>query len=62
MLAKLISFLQESKAELKLVTWPRKDQIVRLTGLVLAITVAVALFIAALDFLFSLGIEWILAR
>jgi len=62
MLTKLVSFLRESKAELKRVTWPSKDRTIRLTGMVIAVTVSVAVLIGILDYLFSLGIGWVVGR
>ncbi len=41
-------FFGEVKAELAKVTWPTKDQVVRLTGVVVVISLVVGLFIGAL--------------
>lgn len=54
-----ITFLKETQDELKKVTWPKQEEIVRLTIVVIIISVAVGLFIGLLDFIFAKGIETI---
>ena len=46
-------FFNEVKAELFKVTWPTKDQVVRLTTVVVVISLAVGIFIGGLDFIFT---------
>jgi len=53
MFAKLSSFLQESKQELMRVNWPSREDTIRLTLSVILISLLVALFLGALDFIFS---------
>lgn len=45
-------FLQEVISELKKVTWPTRQETIKLTTVVIAISVAVGLFIGGLDALF----------
>jgi len=54
-----VKFLGEVKAELLKVTWPTKKQVVRLTTVVVVISVAVGLFIGALDFILTKIMELI---
>lgn len=54
---KVLSFLQEAKAEFKRVTWPSKKKTTRLTAAVLTVTVGTALLIAFLDYVFSLAAQ-----
>ena len=54
---KVISFLQEAKAEFRRVTWPSQAKTIRLTTAVLAVTVGVALLVASFDYLFNLMIQ-----
>lgn len=49
----LVQFLKETKIELKKVKWPSKDEVVRMTLIVISISAAVSLFISALDFIFT---------
>ena len=46
-------FLDASWSELKKVSWPTRDQVRNLTVLVFAVTAAVGVFIAAIDFVFT---------
>jgi len=47
-----IRFFNEVVAELKKVTWPTRDETVKLTVVVIAISVIVGAFIGGLDSLF----------
>lgn len=53
----IIRFFTEAKGELVKVNWPTKDQLIRYTILVIAISLAVAVFLGALDTLFSYLVE-----
>lgn len=46
-------FFGDTVAELKRVTWPPKEQVIRLTVMVLAISTAIGLFLASVDWVFS---------
>jgi len=46
-------FLKETSSELRKVTWPTRPEIVRLTGLVIIISLIVGVFIGGLDFVFT---------
>lgn len=48
-----VTFLKETRDEMKKVTWPTKEEIVRLTALVIAISLIVGLYIGGLDFVFT---------
>jgi len=50
---KLTTFIKEARAELKKVNWPTREQTVKYTGLVVGLSLAVALFLGALDYLFE---------
>ncbi|MBI2036286.1 preprotein translocase subunit SecE [Candidatus Microgenomates bacterium] len=47
-----VTFLKEVRFELNKVEWPSREQALRLTGVVIAISVAVGLFIGLWDFIF----------
>jgi preprotein translocase subunit SecE len=51
MFNKLKLFLIESRAEFKRVNWPTRDEMVKMVILVIVISLAVAAFLGALDFL-----------
>lgn len=48
-----IQFLKEVKAELKKVKWPNKKAVIKMTVVVIGISIAVSLFISSLDFVFT---------
>jgi len=46
-------FLKEVRAEMNNVSWPSKQETTRLTGVVIGVSLIVAIFIGILDFLFT---------
>ncbi len=50
---KLWTFVKESRAELKKVNWPTRAQTMKFTGVVIGVSLGVALFLGALDYLFE---------
>lgn len=50
---KIMNFFQEAKAEMLKVNWPTKKQTLNYTGLVVAVSVVVALFLGGLDSVFG---------
>ena len=57
---KIITYLKESVEELKKVTWPTKKETYNYTLLVIGISLAIAVFLGGLDYIFSQGLELIL--
>jgi preprotein translocase subunit SecE len=51
----MVEYFQESFVEMKKVTWPTRNQAVRLTLLVLGFCIGAAVIIGAVDALFSYG-------
>ncbi|PIZ47035.1 preprotein translocase subunit SecE [Candidatus Woesebacteria bacterium CG_4_10_14_0_2_um_filter_39_14] len=49
----LPTFFKEVKSELTKVTWLSRQQTLRLTAIVIAVSVVVAIFISLLDYLFT---------
>ena len=49
----VVRYLRETRAELKKVTWPTQKEALNLTYIVLGVTIAFALFLGILDWLFS---------
>ncbi len=56
----LTKYFKDTAAELKQVSWPTQTQAALYTALVIAISVATALFVSAFDYLFSTGINYII--
>lgn len=57
---KIINYIKTSKTELKKVVWPTKKEISQYTLLVIGVSLAVALFLGSLDYLFNLILEFII--
>jgi len=53
MIDRLINFLKDSKAELKRVTWPTRQETTKYTMTVIIVSAAVAIFLGSLDYLFQ---------
>lgn len=59
---KLIKYLQDSMEELKKVTWPTRKQALNYSIAVIAISVALAVFIGIVDFGLSKGVQYIFEK
>lgn len=57
-----ITYLKETRDEMKKVIWPSRDDVLRLTVIVIIISIVVGLYIGALDFLFTMILDTILSR
>ena len=57
MFAKAKTLFQESVQELKRVNWPSQQDTLRLTGTVIFLSLAVAIFLGVLDFIFTYLLE-----
>ena len=53
MVNKIKAFLSESRQEFQHVNWPTFQETLRLTGFVVAMSLGVAFFLGAFDFLFT---------
>jgi preprotein translocase subunit SecE len=50
---KLWTFVKEARAELRKVNWPTRAQTVKFTGVVIGMSLGVAIFLGGLDYLFE---------
>lgn len=53
----IVRFAQESWSELRKVTWPTQEQVIRLTVLVILISVLVSVYIFLFDNIFHLLVD-----
>ena len=60
MLTGLRRYLVESWAELKKVAWPTRETVVRLTLLVLGVSVAIGVYIYVLDRIFNTLVDQVI--
>lgn len=57
-----VNFLREVQDELKKVVWPTRDEVIRLTGVVILVSVFVGLFLGGADFILTKLIELVVIR
>ncbi|MEO6058993.1 MAG: preprotein translocase subunit SecE [Candidatus Limnocylindria bacterium] len=60
MFRRLRQYLLEAWSELKKVAWPTRETVVKLTLIVIAVSIAVGIYIAVLDAVLHFGVEQIL--
>ena len=56
---KLTNYIKGSIEEMKKVTWPTKKETQSYTVLVIGISLGVAAFLGAVDFIFNIGFEYL---
>ena len=56
----LIQYFKGSVEELRKVTWPTKNQALKLTTIVIGFCIAMAILLGLFDYLFSLGYSYLL--
>ena len=52
-----VTFLKETRDELKKVVWPQRIEVIRLTVIVMAISVIVGVLLGGLDLVFTKALE-----
>jgi preprotein translocase subunit SecE len=57
----LVEYLRDTRAELRKVHWPTRKEAENLTKIVLGVTVAMALLMGLLDYLFSLELRGLIS-
>jgi preprotein translocase subunit SecE len=50
---RIVKYFREARAEMRKVTWPTRQEALHLTGIVLAVTVAMSIILWVLDILFT---------
>jgi preprotein translocase subunit SecE len=58
----LINYLREVKLELSKVTWPKREQVIKLTLIVFAISAIVATYVGGLDLVFTKLLEFLVSK
>ncbi len=53
----IVQYIKDSRTELKKVVWPSRREVVQHTMLVIAISLGVAAFLGAVDFLLNMVLE-----
>ena len=58
----LVNYIQEVKSELEKVTWPKKEEIIKLTLIVFIISGVVSFYLGVLDFTFTKLLELTISK
>ena len=61
-MSKLSEYIKGSVEEMKKVTWPTRKETKNYTLLVVGISIAIAAFLGALDYVFSFGLSFLLIK
>lgn len=59
---RIVDYIRDTRAEIKHVNWPTKQQVIVYTLAVILISVILAVVLGAFDTLFSFAIKYIIAR
>ena len=62
MAATPVDFFKEVREELKKVVWPSKEEVIRLTGVVVLVSVTVGLYLGGADFILTKLFEVFILR
>lgn len=56
-MSRLATYIRESRAELQKVLWPNRQELVRHSLLVIGVSLALAAFLGAVDYIAQFGFE-----
>ncbi|GIV97309.1 MAG: hypothetical protein KatS3mg057_1966 [Herpetosiphonaceae bacterium] len=54
----IVRYIRESVSEMRKVVWPTQQETIRLTGVVIGISVVIGLLLGAADFMFTTLIQF----
>ena len=57
-----VNFLKEVRDELKKVVWPNRSEVIRLTGVVILVSLFVGVFLGGADFILTKIVEILVAK
>jgi len=58
----VVTLFSEVKNELSKVTWPKRNEVIRLTSIVLLVSIIIGLFVGGFDYLFTTLLTKIVAK
>lgn len=61
-MSKVFDFLTEVKVELSKVVWPTPELTIKLTVIVILVTISVGFFIGGVDYVLTKGLELVLKK
>jgi len=59
---KVVNYLRDVRSELSKVEWPKKEEVIKLTLIVLIISAIFGIYLGALDFAFTKVLELVISR
>ncbi len=59
---KVTKYLKEVRVELKKVVWPTREEVAKLTLIVVAISAIVGIYLGGLDYIFTKSLEAVITR
>ncbi len=62
MFDRIKKYLEEARSEVRHVNWPTRAEAIRLTSIVILISLGIALYLGFFDYLFQLILERLIAR
>jgi preprotein translocase subunit SecE len=57
-----VNFLREVRDELKKVVWPTREEVIRLTGVVILISLFVGIYLGLADFILTKIVQFIVTK
>jgi preprotein translocase subunit SecE len=61
-MSKLTNYIKSAIEEMRKVTWPTRNETKNYTLLVIAISLGIAAFLGALDYIFTIGLNFLLTK
>lgn len=58
----VISFFSEVKVEMSHVTWPKREEVIKLTLIVFILSALVGTYVGGLDYLFTKALELVVSK
>lgn len=59
---KITTFLKEVQLEMKKVNWPTREETIKYTLIVIAVSLGVAIFLGGFDFIFTTLLNWFIIK
>ena len=59
---RVMQYLRETRAELRKVVWPTREEAINLTGIVVGTIVAMSIFMGFFDYVFTLLFRFLITR
>ncbi len=58
----IVSFFSEVRLELSKVTWPKREEVIKLTLIVFILSAVIGAYVGALDYVFTKLLEFVVSK